>query len=147
MTKEGAMATLVRYCILISLAMLAACQPSGQGSSPPRIIAQGFEIAIPREGKAGEFGRIGIRIQIPGKLQSLSIRAPDRQLELAHGASREQLQWFGLEASPASRQDLALDLSPYVNLWTRQPGEYLFAVKVQDQDGQKAEASLQIVVL
>lgn len=141
------MGSFVRYCIVAAMTLLGACQPSGQASSPPRIIAQGFEIASPREGQAGEFGRIGFRIQIPGKLASLSIRAPDRQLELAHGATREQLKWFGLEGSPGSRQDLTLDLSPYVNLWIRQPGEYLFEVKVQDQDGQKSEVSLQIVVL
>lgn len=140
------MAGITRIYAILLLATLAGCQSSENASSPPLITTQGFDISSPRQGPVGDFSPVRVRIQVPGKLESLSIRAPDRQLELAHGAKRQQLEWFGLQGSPRSSQDFTLDLSPYINLWIRQPGEYLFAVKVQDQAGLKAEVSLQIIV-
>jgi hypothetical protein len=115
-------------------------------SPSPEITAQGFDIEQVQEGVVGEFGRIRVRFEVPGRIESLQIRERSFEVDLASTPERQHLPLFGLKRQVRQVDDVTLDFSTYINEKLRDAGDYVFDMLVKDRRDRSATATLKVQV-
>ena len=91
----------IRFLLCVLLVVLAAMAFARQAVSDeltgPEITAQGFDIAVPRTGELGKFGRIRVRIEAPERIATLSITERSYEVDLATTLDKVNYRLFGIE--------------------------------------------------
>lgn len=136
------------FCVLSIILFGLVCAPRLVAQEPegPDIVAQGFDMAIPREGRLGKFGRLRIRIEAPERISRLYIRERSYEVDLATTLDKANYDLFGLEKRVRHYKDVTLDFHNYINEKIKSPGTYEFLIEVNDARGGAARASLAIAV-
>jgi len=135
------------YALLLFLTgvCLLACAPAG-ATGMPEITAQGFSAEQPQTGIIGEFPRLRVRVEAPGRIKELRIRERSYDVDLATTRDEGNLQLFGLEHSPRSYPDVTLNLQNYINEKIHRDGVYEFHLRVTDRNDNPAEKKISIRV-
>ena len=115
-------------------------------AQPPEIVAQGFDIAAPRQGIIGQFPRVRIRIEAPERISELRIKERSYEVDLATTLERSNLQLFGLDKRARRHRDLTLNFQKYINTKLDHEGEYEVLIQVVDEEAQLASALLKVLV-
>jgi len=135
-------------CVLsiVLFGLASAPQVLAEESGPPEIIAQGFDMAVPREGRLGKFGRLRVRVEAAGRIDTLYIRERSYEVDLATTLDQVNYRLFGIEKRIRRYKDVTLDLGNYINEKISAPGNYELFIQVNDEEGGTATARLAIVV-
>ena len=115
--------------------LMAACIQSGPGPAAPAITAQGFDISEPRETTPGNLGDTRLRLEVPGKIESIWVTQGTFRSDLAKTLDRDVFRLFGIEQRPYSRVDVTIDMKNYVNEKLSSVGVYQIDIRVVDQRG------------
>lgn len=145
---RGSVSIRLLLCVLPIVLFGLACARQAFAEEPgaPEIIAQGFDMAVPQEGRPGEFGRLRVRIEAPERIDALYIRERSYEVDLATTLDQVNYQLFGLEKRVRRYKDVTLDFGTYINEKISALGDYEFFIQVKGEEGGTATARLAIVV-
>jgi len=137
----------LRYLLPIVLAgLFGASDVLAAESGPPEIIAQGFDLALPRQGPLGKFGRLRVRIQAPARISTLLVRERSYEVDLATTLDQGNYHLFGIKKRVRRYKDVTLDFHNYINEKIKAAGSYEFLIRVKDDKGGAATVHLAIIV-
>jgi hypothetical protein len=137
---------LLRVVPVVLFGLVCASQVLAAETGAPEIIAQGFDMAVPQEGRVGKFGRLRVRIEAPERINKLHIRERSYEVDLATTLDQVNYHLFGLEKRVRRYKDVTLDFRNYINEKIGAPGKYKFVIQVNDDKGGTATADLTITV-
>lgn len=139
-----------KYIIYIFTILIAAigisCSDQGKTIPAPLVTGQGFDINEPQQGTIGNFGDIRIRIEAPGKIDSLIISERSFEVDLATTPERSYFPLFGINKKIGLRKDITLNFKNYINEKINATGEYHFDIRVVDKAGKSTTSKISIVV-
>lgn len=113
----------------------------------PEITAQGFDISLPREGRLGQFDRLRIRVEAPERIKELAVTERSYAVDLATTLDEVNYRLFGIEKRVRLHKDVTLNFQNYINEKIVEPGEYVFLIRVKDQEDEAATARLRVIVV
>lgn len=131
-----------RHAILTALLAFAA--PLAADIGAPEITAQGFDMSTAQRGAIGQFDRLRVRFEVPGRIEALSVAERSYEVDLATTPESNHLPLFGLSRQVRQLTDVTLDFGPYINRKLDEPGAYEFELTVVDRSGEHASARLLI---
>jgi hypothetical protein len=133
------------FCALL-LGFWVFLSASAADSPMLEITTQGFSSEQPQKGLLGEYPRLRVRIEAPGRINQLVIRERSYEVDLAATRDKNNLHLFGLVQNPRSYPDVTLNLQNYINEKIGNEGEYEFTIKVTDKDNNHAEKIIAVHV-
>jgi hypothetical protein len=137
----------IRGLLLVLVAGTYGGAVVASASENPSITAQGFAMNTTLSAAAGEFERVGVRIEAPKRIAKLQISQDGFEAELAMTPNRDLFALFGLDDRPLNAFDITLDLAPYMNSRFTEPGTYRIDIVVIDRKGGRSEASVSAAVI
>ncbi len=133
--------------LAVAILALAASGPFvASARAGPEITAQGFDITLPREGHLGQFERLRVRVEAPERIKELSVTERSYAVDLATTLDKANYRLFGIEKRLRLHKDVTLNFQTYINERITEPGDYLFLIRVRDQEDEAASARLLVVV-
>ncbi len=132
-----------RYTIAVAMLVAAGAALS---AVPPEITAQGFDIENSQPGELGQFQRLRVRFEVPGRIAELTIRERSYEVDLASTPEVDHLPLFGLNRQVRQLTDVTLDFQSYINSKIDSAGSYEFELSVADRSGERAQAVLRVEV-
>lgn len=124
--------------------LLAFAAPLIADVGAPEITAQGFDISTVQQGMIGQFDRLRVRFEVPGRIDALSVAERSYEVDLATTPESNHLPLFGLSRQVRQLTDVTLDFGPYINRKLDEPGAYEFELAVIDRSGAHTSARLRI---
>lgn len=137
---------LLRVVPIVLFGLVCSREVLTAETGAPEIIAQGFDMAVPQEGRVGKFGRLRVRIEASERINKLYIRERSYEVDLATTLDQGNYHLFGLEKRVRRYKDVTLDFRNYINEKIGAPGKYQFVIQVNDDKGGTATADLTITV-
>ncbi len=131
----------IQKAIAVTMVLLASLAHAAD-TDPPEIISQGFSIAVAQQGEPGEFQRLRVRFEVPGRIAELRIRERSFEVDLATTPERSNLPLFGLDRQVRQMTDVTLNFRNYINRKLDSDGSYTFELEVVDRKGRRASAVL-----
>ncbi len=131
--------------VVFSLAIITgSCSEQGKTLPAPQITAQGFYIQDTQSGTVGEFGDLKLRIEAPGKIDTLKIAERSYSVDLARTPEQRHFALFGLKRRVEVQTDVTLNLRNYINTKLTKEGVFEFAIEVTDKKGKTTRQNLTI---
>ena len=137
----------IRGLLLVLVAGTYGGALVASASENPSITAQGFAMNTTLSAAAGEFERVGVRIEAPERIAKLQISQDGFEAELAMTPNRDLFALFGLDDRPLNAFDITLDFAPYMNSRFTEPGTYRIDIVVIDRKGGRSDASVSAAVI
>lgn len=135
----------LHYVAVVAL-LVAAVPVLGSAAELPQITSQGFDIDESQPGELGQFQRLRVRFEVPGRIDELRVRERSYEVDLATTPEIDHLPLFGLDRQVRQMTDVTLDFQRYINTKIDRVGSYEFELTVADRHGERASARLVVEV-